>query len=245
MRSEKMAWLFDLVGIETTVLEGGYKSYRNFLHNKIDEIENLLVLQGPTGSGKTDILKSLSEKGEQVIDLEGLAHHKGSAFGGLGEPVQPTTEQFQNTILEILEKFDLTRPVWVEGESITIGKVYLPEELWDKMNKAKIISIEVRRELRINHIIKQYGQFEPSILVSRIEKLKKRLGGKRTSEAISFVEQGNLKDAVDILLDYYDKSYEYSSTKYKKLKPRVVELDSMNPDINSGKLLGYILEKSG
>ncbi|MEN8248529.1 MAG: tRNA 2-selenouridine(34) synthase MnmH [Bacteroidota bacterium] len=242
MRSEKMAWLFELVGLKTTVLEGGYKAYRNYLHNKFDSIEQLIVLQGPTGSAKTYILQALSELGEQIIDLEGLANHKGSVFGGLGEPEQPTTEQFQNNIVELLDSFDLTKTIWVESESMTIGRVYLPEELWHKMNNSTVVSIDVPREFRIRHIIAQYGQFKSEQLISRIEKLQQRLGGKAMSEIIEYVQKEDLYHAVDMLLDYYDNSYAHSSKKYKTKKPIVVYLDSDKADINAQKLVECVLE---
>ena len=106
MRSEKMAWLFELVGLKVYVLEGGYKAYRNYILDTFRNIPQLVVIHGPTGSGKTDILKSLKEKGEQVIDLEEIACHRGSAFGAIGMGSQPTTQQFQNRLFEEFEKFD-------------------------------------------------------------------------------------------------------------------------------------------
>lgn len=242
MRSEKMAWLFDLVGLQTRVLEGGYKAYRYYLHEYLSKISGLVVLQGPTGSGKTKILHALKKSGQQVLDLEGLANHKGSAFGGLGEKEQPTTQQFQNDILAELSSFDISEPIWVESESLTIGKVYLPEELWKKMNEAVVIAIDVPREFRIQHIIEQYGLFSSGELTSKISQLSQNMGGANVQQAVSFVEEGDLSKAVDLLLNYYDKYYAHSASKYKLHKPNSIKLNTDDANKNAEILINQISE---
>ena len=242
MRSEKMAWLFELVGLQTQVLAGGYKAYRRHLHNYFSGLDNLIVLQGPTGSGKTRILHALQERGEQVLDLEALAHHKGSAFGGLGEAAQPTTQQFQNNIFTTLHKFDQRKPVWVESESVTIGRVYLPETLWRQMNQARVVAIEVPRAIRISNILAQYGGFSPEELIGKISQLQQKMGGANVKAAIGFVEQGDLAAAVDLLLTYYDKTYAHSAGKYKQQKPVMVQLKSADAGQNAATLLAQLLE---
>ena len=242
MRSEKMAWLFELVGLEAKVLQSGYKAYRKYLHAGFDKMANLIVVQGPTGSGKTKILHALSESGEQIIDLEGLANHKGSAFGGLGEDVQPTTQQFQNDILASMKTFDLSKPIWIESESVTIGKVYLPEKLWKKMNEATVLSLDMPREYRIEHIVEQYGAFSAEELSAKINQLEQNMGGANVKTTIALVEQGDLHAAVDILLTYYDKSYAHSATKYKVNRPVVVKTSSSDPKQNARILIDKVLE---
>ena len=101
MRSNSMAWLLNTVGIKTSTLEGGYKSYRRFAQAFFTKPLNLIVIGGMTGSGKTEVLEALEKKGIQVIHLERLARHKGSVFGGIGMPVQPTTEQFENDLFTL------------------------------------------------------------------------------------------------------------------------------------------------
>ena len=98
MRSKSMVWLFETLGLTCYLLEGGYKSYRHYVHNEMALQLHVNVIGGRTGSGKTDILLFLEHAGEPVIDLEGFAHHKGSAFGARGESIQPTTEQFENEL---------------------------------------------------------------------------------------------------------------------------------------------------
>ena len=244
MRSEKMAWLFELVGVRTNVLQGGYKAYRSYLHSCFQNLNQLIVIQGPTGSGKTKILHALKDAGEQVIDLEGLANHKGSAFGGLGEEEQPTTQQFQNDILADLLSFDLDMPVWIESESLTIGRVYLPEELWQQMNEAMVIALDVPRTHRITHIVEQYGKFSSSELSAKISQLQQNMGGADVKTTIELVEQGDLNAAVDILLQYYDKSYAHSASKHKVNKPIMVNLPSGDPKQSAQVLINKVLEIS-
>jgi tRNA 2-selenouridine synthase len=127
MRSEAMAWLFSLGGIDCEILDGGYKSYRHHVLESLAVNRKMFVLGGLTGSGKTGLLDYLKKSGEQVVDLEGLANHKGSAFGALGQLTQPSSEHFANLLFKELEKTDPSRPVWVEDESRNIGTVFIPD----------------------------------------------------------------------------------------------------------------------
>jgi tRNA 2-selenouridine synthase len=233
MRSEKMAWLFDLSGVQTKVLKGGYKAYRQFGKQIINRLEEYVIVQGPTGSGKTEIIQALKDLGEQVIDLEGLAHHKGSAFGGLGQEKQPNTQQFQNEIYRQINSFDQSRPVWLESESATIGKVYLPEELWVRMNSASVMSINVPLQERLNNIIRQYGSFPKNSLIAKVEQLRQNLGGALVKEIIELIERDNLPLAVEKLLSYYDKTYSYSAKHHKTTKPVEVDLEEIKPRQNA------------
>lgn len=242
MRSEKMAWLFEVVGLETTVLEGGYKAYRNYMHEFYSQLNSLIIIQGPTGSGKTKILHALRDAGEQVIDLEGLAKHKGSVFGGLGEDGQPTTQQFQNNILAVVEKFDLGKPIWLESESATIGKVYLPETFWRQMNLATILAIEVSREQRIANIVEEYGRFTATELINKVVQLQQRLGGANVKLISQMIGENRLPEAVDLLLDYYDQSYKHSVTTYKINRPKSVVLKSKSPKTNAETLINQLVE---
>jgi tRNA 2-selenouridine synthase len=216
MRSEKMAWLFETVGIKCTVLKGGYKAYRQHLFDDFQQFNNLIVVQGKTGSGKTHILHELQKLGEQIIDLEHLAHHKGSAFGGLGMPPQPPTEQFQNNIYHEMRHLDKTKRIWIESESLTIGKVYLPNSLWNKMNQSKTIEIDIPKELRIKRLVEEYGNFALKDLSTSIHHLERRFGLEKTSLALDYLEEGKLSDVTSLLLDYYDHTYLHSKEKYKK-----------------------------
>jgi tRNA 2-selenouridine synthase len=149
MRSEAMAWLFSLGSIETRVLSGGYKSYRHLVLETLSEKRKTIVLGGMTGSSKTHILRYLNGLGQQVTDLEGLANHKGSAFGSLGQLPQPTTEHFANILFNQWSKFSKDHPVWVEDESRNIGSVFLPDSFHNNMQDtpAIILMMDVKTRL--------------------------------------------------------------------------------------------------
>ncbi|WPP53278.1 tRNA 2-selenouridine(34) synthase MnmH [Catalinimonas niigatensis] len=207
MRSESFAWLLRTAGMDSITLEGGYKAYRNHILESLAQPMQLLIIGGETGSGKTDILKSLAELGEQVIDLEALAHHKGSSFGGIGQAVQPSTEQFHNNLHDDWRKLDLSRRIWLEDESFSIGSVQLPYELWNQMKAAIMIQVTLPKEERVKRLVKEYGQQERAALITAIQRIEKRLGGLRTQQTLEHLEKNQLHDVADELLSYYDRSY--------------------------------------
>ncbi len=222
MRSESMAWLFERVAIKCFLLEGGYKSYRNYLLEKVGNIPNLIVIEGYTGSGKTEILQSLHTLGEQIIDLEGLANHKGSVFGGIEQNPQPTTQQFQNQIFEKVLGFDLSKRVWIEGESQSVGRVFLPDPLWFTMNSSQNIEIQIPRIERIIRLVKEYGELSEELMENAITSIAKRLGDLRMKEILTNYRERNLAEVADKLLEYYDQTYQYSRDKYKKKLTEIV-----------------------
>jgi len=242
MRSEKMSWLFELVGLHCFVLKGGFKAYRHQLLENFKDLKNLIVLQGPTGSGKTEVLSVLSQKGEQVIDLEGLACHRGSAFGHIGMDEQPTSLQFQNDLHSEFLKLDLNLRIWIESESLSIGKVYLPETLWENINQAPVIELSIPRNVRIQRLVKEYGNFDLSQLQLSTHKIAKKFGHKNVKDVLGFLAEGDLKNAASLLLDYYDKSYHFSQKKYKTNTPIIVESESGDPEINAEKILNCVEE---
>jgi tRNA 2-selenouridine synthase len=213
MRSEAMAWLFTFTGIRTSVLQGGYKAYRKYIRASFNEGPQVVLLGGLTGSGKTDILHQLSALGEQVIDLEGLAHHKGSAFGSLGQPVQPTNEQFENDLAAQWLCLDAKKPVWIEDESRSIGKIIIQDEIFLKMATAKVIFIDVPFEKRVDRLTEEYGSFDKNILSTMIEKISKRIGSDFVVKAVNSLQEGDIRNAVSIVLKYYDKAYRYGISK--------------------------------
>ncbi len=228
MRSGSMAWLFRTAGFKTFLLKGGYKAYRRSF---IDLLEKhpwkIVVLGGPTGCGKTEILHRLQEKEQQVIDLEGLAHHKGSAFGALGEPEQPTTEHFMNLLYEQMRKMNPELPVWCEGESMSIGRVFIPAEFHAMMLAGTFIKLDLPNEDRVQHILKDYGNFSAEELIGSFQKIEKRLGNKATNQAIEYIQNGELAEAVTIALHYYDKGYTASMQKHW---PNITSCLSINSD---------------
>lgn len=210
MRSSSMAWLLQTAGREVYLLEGGYKAYRTHCRELISNGLKLIMLSGPTGSGKTEILHQLANLGHQVLDLEGLANHRGSSFGGIGQPVQPSTEQFTNLIFEKMTEFDLRQPIWVEGESQAIGKVSVLNELFLQMNSCPTIRIDPPKEERIERLLRDYAGFPVEELRTSVEKISKRLGGKDTQDTLEALTAGDYRKVAEITLAYYDKGYEFS-----------------------------------
>ncbi len=213
MRSGAMAWLLSFSGIKTTILEGGYKAYRHYIRESLTKGPSVKVLGGMTGSGKTEILHQLAGLGEQVLDLEGLANHKGSAFGALGQQEQPTTEQFENNLAEKWLAFDPARPVWVEDESRNIGKVIIPGPIVTKLADAQVIFIDLPFESRVNRLMEEYGSFKPEELIALVQKISNRMGGDVAKAAIAELQSGNTVAAITIVLKYYDKAYLYGISK--------------------------------
>ena len=157
MRSRNFCVFAAMAGVKTLQVNGGYKAYRQAAVDSFALPFPFLVIGGKTGSGKSDLLRALAAEGEQVIDLEALAHHKGSAFGALLQQPQPTTEQFQNELFETILKLDLKRPVWIEDESIAIGKIFLPEILWRRKKESPVVRIEIDKSIRIDRLVNEYG----------------------------------------------------------------------------------------
>lgn len=226
MRSGSVAWLFGQMGLRVGVLEGGYKAYRHRGRELMDRMSDLRILGGNTGSGKTEILKKMAADGHQVIDLEGLASHRGSAFGSLGEGSQVSTEHFENLIAEHLHRFDLDAPIWTEAESRNIGRIMIPDLFFEMMNRSKLYHVTIPFDVRLDRIMVDYGCFSAAELTESMEKIRKRIGFDRHKEAIEAIAAGDIRRAAAIALEYYDKGYELS---LKKRGERV-EFDFENYD---------------
>lgn len=236
MRSASFAWLLETAGIATRVLNGGYKAYRNFVLELFQQSYPLVVLGGFTGSGKTEVLYELRALGEQVIDLEGLANHKGSAFGHLGEADQPTGEQFENDLGFKLHHLDRNRPVWVEDESRHIGSRILPKLFYASMREAPVIRMEIPRKARINRLVDDYGPYERQSLRHSVQKIEKRLGGLRTQQALQALEDDDLALVADITLEYYDKAYQHGLNKRNEELVKTISLEGADAAVNARKI---------
>ena len=237
MRSEAMAWLFSLGDIETEVLEGGYKSYRHYILENLSEKRNMIVLGGMTGSGKTHILRYLRENGQQVIDLEGLANHKGSAFGSLGQPPQPSTEQFANNLFAEWKRLIKDLPFWVEDESRNIGTAFIPDSFYLNMQNTRAIVLMMDVKTRLPRLMEEYSAYPAESLKTSIVRISKRLGGDNTRYALEAVEAGNFARAVEITLYYYDKAYMFGLKKKNNSNIVYVETDSDDIATNAQKIL--------
>jgi tRNA 2-selenouridine synthase len=216
LRSLISSTLFQWSGQKVYRLNGGYKSYRNWAQEQFQKPYKYVVLSGATGSGKTEILHMLSNEGVQMIDLEGLANHKGSAFGGLGKPAQPSTEAFENLLAEELSKLSPEKPVVFENESRLIGTCFLPQPIWDGIQSGPIVQLEVPFETRLERLSHEYGGFSNDLLIEKIHAISKKLGGQHAKSAIDDILNNNTKGWITAVLVYYDKTYSYSADKNKE-----------------------------
>lgn len=209
MRSGAIAWVLDMGGLQVSLLEGGYKAFRRWGRHLQTTPIPVLTLGGMTGTGKTDLLTALAAQGEQVLDLEGLASHRGSSYGSLGLPPQPSNEQFENRITVTLARFTPDRPVWIEAESRRIGLCRVPDDLFQQMVQAPILQVLRTRQERLDLLVQVYGEANIEELVVATKRIQKRLGGLRTQQAVELLRQKQLANAFDIVLDYYDQTYQY------------------------------------
>lgn len=228
MRSSSVAWLFESSGLEVRVLQGGYRAYRRYIRSQLPGARKLLVVGGMTGSGKTRLLRLLSQAGEPVIDLEGLANHRGSAFGSVGLGAQPSTEHFENLLYQAMADFPDQTCVWVEDESRRVGDVFLPESFHAELRKSRVYAIHVSDEERIRNIFNEYAPHSNQELLQAIALLRKRLGGLLTDQADDLIRQHKYETVIRLLLPYYDKRYRYGLSKRNPSQTQEVDLEYLS-----------------
>jgi tRNA 2-selenouridine synthase len=209
MRSGSMAWLLEAAGFEVFLLRGGYKAFRREALDHSPIPNQMRIIGGYTGSRKTEILNSLAKLEQPVLDLEALAHHKGSAFGALGQLPQPTQEQFENEIYFKLLQHPFDQILWLEDESKPIGKLRVPDLLHEKMRESQLLFVEKTREERLSHIVSSYGAESIESLEFSMRKIAKRLGGQALTNALECLQNGDVREAASISLFYYDKTYKH------------------------------------
>lgn len=245
MRSGAVAWLLDLYGFKVFALHGGYKTYRRLALELFEQEYPFSIVGGYTGSGKTELLLEMEKSGECLIDLEGLACHRGSAFGSLGQAPQPSQEMFENLLAAELLRFSAImaeKPdtaIWLEDESQRIGDLNLPINLWNYMRNRPLFFIDIPFEERLEHILANYGQYPAERLENAILRISKRLGGLETKNALQFLHEGDLKSCFRILLHYYDKWYLKGLKNRKNLDEviRPMPMERVAPAENAARLL--------
>lgn len=216
MRSSSVADYLAAWKLPTIQLIGGYKAFRRWVFQTLAQPKKLIVLNGLTGTGKTAILGHLRQLGEQVIDLEGLACHRGSSFGLHDSKQQPSTENFQNELAFQWNEMDPDKRLWIEDESPMIGTCHISTEIYSQMRQAVLVSINRPIEERYQRILEDYGIVNPEVLVNSTLKIAKKLGGVRTKEVILLISQNKLLEAVKILLEYYDAAYQHNHRRKKQ-----------------------------
>lgn len=237
MRSQILSWLLGMIGFEVYRIKGGYKTYRTFTFDEVRKERKLIVLGGKTGTGKTFLLKKLKKRGEQVLDLEDLANHRGSSFGAIGQAPQPTVEQFENLMAEALLITDPDKPLWVENESRKIGRVIIPDTFFYQMETSCLIDIQKSLDERIQQIGLEYAQLPKEELIQAVKRLQKKLGGLRTQQAIEDIRNENNFSWISNLLIYYDKTYEFDLQRHEQSKTLTLDLSNQSEETQTSLLL--------
>lgn len=247
MRSQSVGWLLRTAGVPAFIMDGGYKAFRSHARVLFDEPIDFVVLGGYTGSAKTDVLKEIDKlPGEDVIDLEGMAKHFGSAFGNLEGITQPTSKQFSNDLFHRLRSIgawgDRDRPIWIENESRTIGRVDMPEPIFSQLLRSPCFEMQRTLKDRTSHLVSMYGDIDRSLLADAFSRISPKLGGQHANEAIESLNQGNIERAAEIALVYYDKTYMHGLEKRQETNRVEVDCRNLNP-VDSAIYLSEFLNK--
>ncbi|HUW27817.1 MAG TPA: tRNA 2-selenouridine(34) synthase MnmH [Sulfuriferula sp.] len=232
-RSGSLAHILKQIGFDTAQLDGGYKAYRRTVMDELDSLPgrfDFRVVCGPTGSGKSRLLQALMESGAQVLDLEGLAAHRGSVLGNLPDASQPPQKMFDSQLWWALQHFNPARPVYVEAESKKIGLLRVPDALLARMRKGGCVRVEVATPLRVVLLKEEYAHFlaNPATLKEKLDCLAGLYGHEIIARWNALVEQGAWDELVLALLErHYDPAYGKSTLKnyphYADTTPIVVE----------------------
>ncbi|WP_183346742.1 tRNA 2-selenouridine(34) synthase MnmH [Geomonas paludis] len=212
LRSKTVTSILDLAGLKAVQLIGGYKSYRHVVGGYFNPFlpkTPLIVLHGMTGIGKTTLLQRLEARGNSVLDLEGLACHRGSAFGQLGLNQDLTQKRFESLLWDAIRKAPAGQPLILEGESERIGRVSLPGDFYQKMAQGIRVWCHASLETRVARLIEEYGlpEYKEEMAVA-LQRIRKKLGGKRCDELAENLERWEMEEFMKgLVCDYYDKVY--------------------------------------
>jgi tRNA 2-selenouridine synthase len=221
-RSHAMATILSEVGWRTTVLDGGYRTWRRHVTARLYDGElalSFLVVDGQTGCGKTELLGRLKALGAQVLDLEDLAAHRGSLFGALPDRPQPSQKLFESRLLGELEGFDPARPVFVEAESSKVGERMIPPALWARMDGAPRIELSATPEARARYLASVYRDIvaDRAHLDAVLVRLPTRAGAKRLAAWGELADAGQWEALAMALMElHYDPAYRRSSRKHPR-----------------------------
>ena len=227
-RSGAMAIILSQVGWRTAVLAGGYKTYRRWVQRRLyDERPalRLVLLEGRTGSGKTEILARLAARGVQTLDLEGLAEHRGSVFGGLVGQPQPSQKMFESRLVAALDGLDLARPIVVEAEASKVGDCMTPPALWSAMTAAPRIAVSAPAAARASYLARHYADIvaDRAVFEASLQRLPIFPGRKTIGRWLALADAGDLATLAGELVEtHYDPSYDRAARKDDR--PRLAEL---------------------
>jgi len=234
MRSGSVAWLAGQLDLPVLLLGGGYKAYRHWVLELFERPWPLRLLGGRTGCGKTDLLLALRQRGVAVLDLEGRAHHRGSSFGALGLPPQPSSEHYENLLAADLASLEGADEIWLEAESSQVGRCRIPAGLWRQMKGAPALEIQRPLEQRVSQLVAIYGMQDPAGLAEATQRIAKRLGPQRTALALEAIAAADWASACRQMLDYYDRCYDHDLSSHAV---QAVDLGELAPSEAAGLLL--------
>jgi tRNA 2-selenouridine synthase len=213
-RSGTLAWFLDQIGFRTHVLQGGYKAFREQVRSDLETLPlgfDYTVVAGRTGSGKTRLLQALAAQGAQVLDLEGLAQHRGSVLGGLPHDPQPTQRAFETRLWHALSGFDPSRPVFVESESRKIGQRQVPEALLDRMRReGRVLMVEMPDTARVQLLLEEYGFFAQQLerFCAHMDTLTELRGKDRVAHWKTLAREGCWAEVFgELMQHHYDPLY--------------------------------------
>ena len=236
-RSAAMTLILRRVGWDARQLQGGYKDYRKGVVERLSRLPPTLdfrVICGATGSGKSRLLQALEQTGEQVLDLEELACHKGSVLGILPGTAQPSQKMFETRVLSRLVSFDPQRPVYVEAESRRIGTIHLTDALLEALHRGTCLSIDASFDARVDFLLRDYAYFlaDPACLDARLDALSELQSRETLVRWHVWVGEQNWRDLVRELLElHYDPLYRRSQNRnFTGLSdPLVFATDDLSP----------------
>lgn len=212
LRSKTVASILELTGYPVHQLQGGYKTFRTGVTAYFENFTPpgpLVVLHGNTGTGKTDFLHILATKGFTIVDLEGLACHRGSAFGEVGLTQSLSQKTFETTLWNILRQIPADTPIIIEGESKRIGKVSLPGNMYEVMRQSVKVWCQASLDTRVQRLIEDYGKPEfYDELAAALSRITKKLGGEKSAEIRAYLEAGTMEPFMrELMVSYYDRNY--------------------------------------
>jgi tRNA 2-selenouridine synthase len=219
-RSAALAHVLAQIGWRVGRLEGGYKAYRRHVLAELDTLPERFawrVICGVTGTGKSRLLRAVEAAGAQVLDLEGLAAHRGSVLGDVPQAPQPTQKMFESLVWHALARMDPAWPVYVESESRKIGRLRVPQALIDAMWQGECIALEAPLAVRLALLKVEYAHYlaEPEALCAQLEHLL-ALHGRDTIARWQHMARNRQWDALvaELLVRHYDPAYTRAITKH-------------------------------
>ena len=237
-RSNAMATILDQVGWRVSLLGGGYKTYRRAVKTRLYDEERtfrFVLLDGRTGTAKTEILHRLAAMGVQTLDLEGLAAHRGSLFGALPGRPQPSQKLFESRLIQALDGLDAARPIIVEAESSKIGERMTPPLVWRAMQAAPRILVTAPREARAHYLVRAYPEMteDRDALEAIFARLPVYPGQKRLENWRGLADAGAFAELAEVLMEHhYDPAYDRSARKDERVELGALEL----ADLGTGSL---------